>query len=83
MTHRQAQPVTITLPTKLLHTADKIAKQEGHTRSELFREALRALVWKRRWEVIQAYGAQKTKGMDLSDEKIDALVHEMRSDKRK
>lgn len=78
MANRQAQPVTITLPTKLLATADKIAKEEGHTRSELFREALRALLWKRRWEAIQSYGAKLAKGKGITEEKIDELVHGFR-----
>ena len=46
--NRRAQPVTTTLPPKLLSVADKIAKAEGRSRSELFREAPRAFLWKRR-----------------------------------
>ena len=79
MAHRQAQPVTITVPVKLLNAADRIAKEESHTRSELFREALRALIWKRRWEAIQAYGSKKAKAMNLTEKQLDAFIHDVRS----
>lgn len=40
MQNRYAQPITITLPPDMLDAANRIAKREGRTRSELFREAL-------------------------------------------
>ncbi len=75
---RIAQPVTITLPPKLLRVADRIAKAEGRSRSELFRDALRAFLWKRRWEAIQAYGAQRAKETGLKEEDIEGIVDEVR-----
>lgn len=78
MAHAHAQAITITVPENLLMAADRIAKEEGHTRSELFREALRALLWKRRWETVQAFGSKIADKRALSDEKIDILIHEMR-----
>lgn len=77
--NRQAQPVTITLPPKLLSMADKIAKAEGRSRSELFREALRAFFWKRRWESVQAYGAKRAKETGLKEEDIEGIVDQVRS----
>lgn len=75
---RIAQPVTITLPPKLLRVADRIAKAEGRSRSELFRDALRAFLWKRRWETIQAYGAQRAKETGLKEDDIEDIVDEVR-----
>lgn len=78
--NRQAQPVTITVPFSLLQAADKIAKKEGRTRSELFREALRAYFWKRRWEDIQIYGAKKAKEHGIkTDEDIERIIDEGRA----
>ena len=79
MQHRQAHPVTITLPFQMLTMADKIAKKEGRNRSELFREALRAYFWKKRWETIQVYGAKKAQKKGLKEEDIETLVDELRS----
>lgn len=77
--NRLAQPVTITLPHKLLSVADKIAKAEGRSRSELFREALRAFLWKRRWESIQTYGSKRVHATGLKEAEIEGLVDEVRS----
>ena len=78
MLHRQALPVTITLPPQLLSIADRIAKREGRTRSELFREALRAFFWKKRWEAIQVYGADIAKRKGIKEEDIEDIVDSFR-----
>ena len=78
MSTRHAQPITITVPLKLLATVDKLAKEEGHTRSGFFREALRALIWKRRWEAVQTYGSQKAKEKGVTEDQVDNWVHELR-----
>lgn len=78
MAVRHAQPVTITVPTQMLAMADKLAKKEGRTRSEVFREAIRAYFWKRRWEAIQVYGAKKAKETGLKEEDIEGIVDEVR-----
>ena len=76
--NRIAQPVTITIPPKLLRVADKIAHDEGRSRSEVFRDALRAFLWKRNWEAIQAYGTQRVKKTKLKEDEIEGLVDEVR-----
>ena len=80
--HRIARPVTITLPPKLLRVADRIAKAEGRSRSELFRDALRAFLWKRKWEAVQAYGTQRAKETGLKEEEIEGVVDEVRRSRR-
>ena len=79
MAHSHAHAIPITVPENLLLATDRIAKEEGHTRSELCREALRALLWKRRWEMVQSFGAGIAEKKGLSDEKLDLLIHELRS----
>ncbi len=41
----------------MLREAERVARQEGRTKSELFREALRRYVDERRWRELQRYGA--------------------------
>ncbi len=78
--NRISQPITITLPPQLLKVANKIAKEEGRSRSELFRDAIRAFLWKRRWEAIQTYGAKKAKEMGIkTDEDIERIIDEGRA----
>ncbi len=81
--NRISQPITITLTPQLLKVANKIAKEEGRGRSELFRDAIRAFLWKRRREAIQVYGAKKAKEMGIkTEEDIDDIVHEVRRSHR-
>ncbi len=44
--------------------------------SKVDRETLRARLWKKRWDTIQAYGAQTAEG--VSEEQIDQWIHELR-----
>ncbi|MBI4668910.1 MAG: ribbon-helix-helix protein, CopG family [Elusimicrobia bacterium] len=80
-TTRHSQPVTITLPPNLFKLALKIAKEEGRTRSELFREALRKYFWEGSWKRLQAYGAQRVKETGLKEEDIEDLIDETRRSK--
>lgn len=75
MQNRQAQPVTITVPPQMLAIADRIARKEGRTRSDLFREALRAYFWKKRWEAVQTFGKR---GRTIKEQDIEGLVDELR-----
>ena len=79
MGNRLAQPVTITVPTGLLAKADRLAREEGRTRSGLFREGLRALLWKRRWESLQAYGSRVARKKGLKEADIEGIVDRIRS----
>ena len=45
------QIVNISLPSKLLLLADRVAQKEARSRSELFREAIRSYVMRKsQWE---------------------------------
>lgn len=70
--------MTVTLPPKLYQLADKLAKEEGRTRSELFREALRTYVWERKWRRLQAYGTKRAKELGIKEEDIERLIDEDR-----
>ncbi|PKM99744.1 MAG: CopG family transcriptional regulator [Elusimicrobia bacterium HGW-Elusimicrobia-2] len=73
---------TLSLPPEMIEQATKIAKEEGMTKSELFREAFRQFMRRRRWEHIREYGAQKAAHLGIKDEQdIEKLVDEYRSGK--
>ena len=78
MQARTSQPITITLPPKLYKLADKIAAEEGRTRSELLREALRKYVSERSWKKLQDLGSKKAKALGIKEEDIERMIDEGR-----
>ena len=56
---RTTKLVTISLPPVLLREAEKVAKQEQRTTSELFREALRQYIAQREGQVVKREEAKK------------------------
>ena len=79
MADRYSQPVTVTLPPKLYRLAERIASEEGRTRSEVFREALRLYIWQRKCQRVSKLGAAKAKKLGLREEDIERLVDEDRA----
>ena len=79
----KTQIVNISLPASLLEAADEQAKQEYRSRSELFREAIRAYILRRQtWNEIFAYGKRQGKKLGVkSEEDVNRLVEEYRQGK--
>lgn len=75
----ETQTVNISLPKKLLKTADSFAKSEFRTRSELFREAIRNyLLRELRLKAIFAYGEQQAKKFKIKESDLERLIDEYR-----
>jgi len=76
---RKFQTLTITLTRKLYKLADRIASEEGWSRSKLLREALRKYVSERSWKKLQDYGIKKAKKMGIrTEEDVERLIDEGR-----
>lgn len=75
---RATKLVTISLTPKLLKKAEKAAKEEQRTRSELLREALRRYLEDREWNRIYRYGEKKARTLDLDEGDVERLVDETR-----
>jgi CopG family transcriptional regulator / antitoxin EndoAI len=71
----------ISLPPEMARAAEKTAKEEARTKSELIREALRQYLWGRRWKELRRYGEQKAGERGIREEDLDDLVHEARKAK--
>lgn len=70
---------TISLPPTLARQIDKIAKAEGRTRSELFREALRQYIARvDRWERIFQFGEEVGRRFGGSEEDVARIVEKRR-----
>ena len=76
---RTTRILSLSLPPDLAREAERIAKQEGRTKSELFREALRRYVEERRWRGLQRYGAGRTRKAGMTEDDVQRAVREFRS----
>src|SRR6058998_3728054 len=64
---RTTRIFSLSLPPDLAREAERIAKQEGRTKSELFREALRRYVEERRWRALQRYGQDRARKLGMTE----------------
>ncbi len=74
---------TLSLPPQMVEQIDELAKEEGMTKSEFFREAVRQYIRKKRWEKIREYGARKAAKLGIKEEDVERLIDEYRSEKVK
>ena len=73
---RTTQTWTVSLPPNLLREAERTAKEEDRTKSELIREALRMYIEERRWRKLQRETAARAQALGLqSEEDVTRLVH--------
>ncbi len=80
---RTTDTVTISLPAELATEVDRLALQEGRTRSELFREAFRQYAdRRRRWNQLFAYGEARAAAGHLTDEQLTSAVRGRRRSHR-
>ena len=71
--------VTLSMPEEIYEQAQEIAKEEGRTRSELFREALRQYVDAKKWRKIQRETAERARSLGITSEAdIERIIHEIR-----
>ena len=76
---RTTGTVTISLPPDLASEVDRLAKEEGRTRSELLREAFRQYAERRRrWDQLFAFGEVRASAVRLSEESVVAAVRTRR-----
>jgi len=71
--------VLFSLPPALLLEAERIAKAEGRTKSQLFREALRRYVQERRWSELQQFGAEQARRLSLPEADVDRTIQDYRA----
>jgi CopG family transcriptional regulator/antitoxin EndoAI len=71
----EQRTVTISLPPNLAREIDRVARSEGRSRSELFREAARQYLERRvRWQEIFAYGKESARRLALSEKDVARVV---------
>lgn len=65
---RTTKTWTISLPPKLVREAERTAKEENRTKSELVREALRMYLEEQRWRKLQQKTALKAQALGIRTE---------------
>jgi CopG family transcriptional regulator / antitoxin EndoAI len=78
---RSTKTLSVTLPPEMLSRAEKLAKKENRTMSELVREALRYYERQRWWEEANAYGRSRARQLGIKEDDVDELIHEFRKQK--
>ena len=63
-----------------IESAEKIAKEENRTRSELMREALRRYIAEMELRRLQRYGLKKAKELSLKEEDVQRFIDEYRAE---
>jgi len=76
---RTTKTWTVSLPPNLVREAERTAKEEDRTRSELVREALRVYIEERRWRKLQRDTAARAAVLGLrGEEDVERLVDTVR-----
>jgi metal-responsive CopG/Arc/MetJ family transcriptional regulator len=78
---RTTTNISITLTPEMLDSAQKIAKAENRTMSELVREALRRYEKERRWEAIKEY-RKNAEQHGIREEDVVRIIREERTKKK-
>ena len=71
---RTTKTLTLSLPPEMARQVDELTKEEGRTKSELFREALRRYIEERNWARLYRYGEAKTKEKGITEDKVEDIV---------
>lgn len=81
---RTTKPITVSLPADLLREAERVAKEETRTRSELIRDALRQYLTSRRWQRLRQWGTESSERLGLRTESdLLRLIEKARTGRRK
>jgi len=76
--------LSVTLPPEMLDKAERLAKKEHRTMSELIREALRQYERNSVWEELGAYGrASALRAGIRTEADVVEMVHDFRRERRK
>ncbi|MBI3031328.1 MAG: ribbon-helix-helix protein, CopG family [Candidatus Rokubacteria bacterium] len=81
---RTTRPITISLPADLLREAERMAKEDARSRSELVRDALRQYLASRRWQRLRRWGAETARRLGLkTEDDLQRLLERFRGGRRK
>jgi CopG family transcriptional regulator/antitoxin EndoAI len=71
---RVTKTVTLSLPPEMVDKIEELMKEEGRTRSELLREALRRYAEEQEWKKIYRYGEMKAREKGITEDQIEDII---------
>jgi CopG family transcriptional regulator/antitoxin EndoAI len=71
---RTTKTVTLSLPPEMVDKIDELMKEEGRTRSELLREALRRYAEEQEMKKIYRYGEIKAREKGITEDQIEDMI---------
>ena len=77
---RITKTITFSLPPDMADTVEEIMRQEGRTKSELLREALRRYIEEREWRQLLRYGEQRAREQGIGPQEVERLVEDYRAE---
>ncbi len=69
---------SLSLPSDIVREAERLARQEGRTKTEVLREALRRYASEKRWRRLQRYGAGRARKVGMTNTDVGRAVREFR-----
>jgi metal-responsive CopG/Arc/MetJ family transcriptional regulator len=71
---RTTKTITLSLPPEMVDKIEELMKEEGGTRSELLREALRRYAEEQEMKKIYRYGEIKARERGITEDQIEDII---------
>ncbi|MCL4386424.1 MAG: ribbon-helix-helix domain-containing protein [Actinobacteria bacterium] len=71
---RITKTISLSVPPEMAKKIKRLMKEEGRTRSELIREALRRYMEEQEWEKIYRYGEMKVREKRITEDQIESII---------
>jgi len=71
---RVTKTITLSLPPEMVDKIEELMKEEGRTRSELLREALRRYAEEKEWKKLYRYGEMKAREKGMTEDQIEDII---------
>ena len=72
--------ITFSIPPDMAVRVDEVMKEQGRSRSDLLREALRRYIEECEWRQVLRYGERRARELDISAEQVAPFVEEYRTE---
>jgi CopG family transcriptional regulator / antitoxin EndoAI len=69
---------SLSLPSDLVREAERLAKEEGRTKTEVLREALRRYGEEKRWRRLKRYGPSRARKVGMTEADVERAVQNFR-----
>jgi CopG family transcriptional regulator / antitoxin EndoAI len=76
---RTTKVMSVSLPPKLSREAERLARRQGRSKSELVREALTRYVAESRWHELKEFGRARAGKLGIKEADVERLIREYRA----